>query len=160
VDVMRILAIKPADWLARQGGVWPESDPSQRMHEFRMVLFFLAALVLLVWLIARIQGRMQVAQAPHRPWRVFWCLLKYHGLGVSDRLLLGAIAFSQGLKQPAVLLLSPSLFTRYAIAWLGDSHLGSIWPGAKERLTRVAHKVFTEPSGSAEKPAEAASAGE
>ena len=145
MDLLPILALRPANWL-QPGGFWPGSSPAERQHELAMVILFSTALILLIWLIARIQNRMTVPQVPHQPWRVFWSLLKHHGLGPSDRLLLTMIAFSRRIKQPSLLLLSPSLFTRHAMAWLGNSSFAPLWPGAKERLTRIAQQVFTEGS--------------
>jgi hypothetical protein len=91
---------------------------------------------------------MHVTHVPRRPRQVFRSLLKQHGLGLSDRLLLGAIARGQRIKQPTLLLLSPGLFSRHATQWLGHSMLASLWPDAKGRLARIAQQVFTEMPGS------------
>ena len=141
-----ILAVKSADWLVQpgSGGVWRETTSAQKQREFMTIMFLATSLVLLIWLIARIQSRMRVVQAPHRPRQVFRSLLKHHGLGLSDRLLLRAIVRGQRIKQPTLLLLSPGLFSRYATQWLGKSMLASLWPDAKGRLARIAQQVFVE----------------
>ena len=159
MDIRPILALKSVNGLVPPGGLWPESNSARTQHELTLVILFSTSLILLVWLISRIQGRMNVPQVSHRPWRVFWRLLKHHGLGLSDRLMLCAIASSRRIKQPTVLLLSPGLFTRHAMEWLGSSHLVLLWPGAKERLTRIAQQVFTEP-GPADRPLAGTAPGE
>ncbi len=160
MDVPFILALKSVNGLVPPGGLWPESNAAQTRHEVTLMILFSASLILLIWLISRIQRRMNVPQVPYRPWRVFWRLLKHHGLGLSDRLMLCAIASSRRIKQPTLLLLSPGLFTRHAMEWLGDSHLVPLWPGAKTRLTRIAQQVFTEPPAPAKEPLAAIASGE
>jgi hypothetical protein len=140
-----LLALDSINWPGQSGGgVWQDSTQAEKQHEFTMIILFSTSLILLLWLIARIQRRISVSQAPRRPWHVFRSLLKHHGLGLSDRLLLIAIARSHRLKQPVLLLLSPGLFTRHAMEWLSESRLASMWPGAKERLTQIAQQIFTE----------------
>ncbi len=139
-----ILALDSIHWLGQTSGPWRESSAYQKQRELAMVLLFSTALILLLWLIARVHSRVAAPHAPKRPWRVFWCLLKHHGLGLSDRLLLCAIVRGQRIRQPAVLLLSPSLFTRCAMQWLDKSGLAPVWPGAKERLAHIAQRVFAE----------------
>jgi hypothetical protein len=129
------------------GGIWQESSPAEKQRELMTIVFLATSLVLLIWLIARLQSRMRVAHAPRRPRRVFRSLLKHHGLGLSDRLLLGTIVRGQRIKQPTLLLLSPGLFSRHATQWLGRSLLASLWPDAKGRLARIAQQVFTEMPG-------------
>jgi hypothetical protein len=140
-----ILAVDSIRWLAQAGGaVWRESNAYEKQRDLAMVMLFSTSLILLIWLISRVHNRVVVPRAPSRPWRVFWSLLKYHGLGLSDRLLLCAIVRGRRIRQPALLLLSPSLFTRCAMQWLGESGLAPLWPGAKERLAQIAQRVFAE----------------
>lgn len=141
------LGLGSACWLGQIGGVWRESTADQKQRDLATVLLFAAALILLLLLISRIHNRVVTPQTPGRPWRVFRCLLKQHGLCLSDRLLLCAIACSRQIKHPTVLLLSPDLFTRHARQWLAESGLVPLWPGAQERLTRIAQQVFGEPAG-------------
>jgi hypothetical protein len=143
-----LLALKSIDWL----GVPHEHIPGDngvvdQQNQSVSVTLFIISLILLAWLIARIQSRMRMPQRPHRPYRVFSQLLRHQGVSASDRLVLLVLAMSRRMKQPAVLLLSPALFTRHAEAWLGGS-LGSHWPGARQRLVRVAQQVFADASGS------------
>lgn len=139
-----ILALDSIHRLGQASAVWRESAANQKQRELAMVLLFSTALILLLWLIARIHSRVAVPRTPNRPWRVFWRLLKHHGLSLSDRLLLCAIVRGQRIRQPTVLLLSPGLFTRSAMQWLGSSGLAPLWPGAKERLAQIAQRVFGE----------------
>jgi hypothetical protein len=141
-----MLAMKSTDWLVQpgSGGIWRETTSAEKQREFVTIGLLGASLVALIWLIARIQNRMRVVQSPHRPRQVFRLLLKHHGLGLSDRLLLRAIARGERIKQPTVLFLSPGLFSRHATQWLGNSMLASLWPDAKGRLARIAQQVFVE----------------
>jgi hypothetical protein len=141
-----VLAMKSTDWLVQpgSGGIWRETTSAEKQREFVTIGLLALSLVLLICLIARVQRRMRVVQLPHRPRQVFRSLLKYHGLGLSDRLLLRAIARDQRIKQPTVLLLSPGLFSRHATQWLGTSILAWLWPDAKGRLSRIAQQVFVE----------------
>lgn len=143
---MWMLAARSMAWLVQpgSGGVWQEATPEEKQREFVTIVLFATALVLMIWLISRLQSRMHVRQVPHRPRKVFRSLLKHHGLGLSDRLLLRAIVRGQRIKQPTLLLLSPGLFSRHATQWLGRSMLASLWPDAKGRLARIAQQVFTE----------------
>jgi len=147
MNSLLILAIETVDWLGQRSGPWRGSSSQKEQRELAIVLLFSTALILLFWLITRIHGRVAVPRTPNRPWRVFWCLLKHHGLGVLDRLLLCVIVCGRRVRQPAVMLLSPSLFTRIAMQWLDKSGLAPVWPGARQRLTRIAQQVFAEPGG-------------
>ncbi len=146
MSALAILALKSTDWLVQPGGggIWKESDSGEKQQQVMTIILFSMSLVLLLWLISRIQSRLAMPQASHRPWRVFRELLKHHGLSLSDRLLLAAVARSRRIKQPALLLLSPGLFSQHATQWLGDSRLAVLWPNAKGRLTRIAQHIFTE----------------
>jgi hypothetical protein len=142
-----VLALHSVYRLGQTSGVWRESSANQKQRDLAMVLLFSTALILLLLLISRIHSRVGAPRTVSRPWRVFWCLLKHHGLCLSDRLLLCAIVRGQRVRQPAVLLLSPDLFARFARQWLGDSGLVPLWPGAQVRLTRIARQVFGEQAG-------------
>jgi hypothetical protein len=149
VNGVWVLAMKSTDWLVQpgSGGIWRETTSAEKQREFVTIGLLTLSLVLLICLIARVQRRMRVVQAPHRPRQVFRSLLKHHGLGLSDRLLLRAIAWGQRVKQPTVLLLSPGLFSRHATQWMGSSVLAWLWPDAKGRLARIAQQVFVEGAG-------------
>lgn len=145
MDRWLILGAKSTGWLVQPGGsVWQDADSPERQREFLTVVLFATAMILLIWLISRMQARLGRPAVPHRPWHVFRLLLRSHKLGLSDRLLLCVIARGQGIKQPTVLLLSPTLFSRYATQWLSESRVAALWPGVKERLTRIAQQVFAE----------------
>ncbi len=139
-----ILALEFPSRFAYPGGVWQDVDPARQERQFVTLVLFGIALILLIWLVARVQARMNRPQTRPRPWHVFGLLLKHHGLGLSDRLLLSAVARNQRIKQPTVLLLSPGLFSRYGTQWLAESYGARLWPDAKGRLARIAQRVFTE----------------
>lgn len=140
-----LLALRTIDWLGvPHDGTSGVVSGADQQRQLESIVLFAISLLLLVWLIARIQSRMRMPQRPHQPYRVFNRLLKHHGLGRGDRFMLLVLAISRRMKQPTVLLLSPSLFTRYAEAWLSESRLGSFWPGARRKLVRVAQQVFAE----------------
>ncbi len=138
---LAMLAMDLSRW---EGGLWDSTSPAEQRRQFVTIVLLATSLILLVWLVTRIQGRLERPEAMHRPWRLFTALLKEHGLGRGDRVLLCTIAWCRRLKQPTVLLLSPALFTRHATAWLSESRFAPLWPQGKDRLARIARMVFAE----------------
>ncbi|MGC4121542.1 MAG: hypothetical protein QM765_44595 [Myxococcales bacterium] len=141
----RMLALTSIDWLGiprdNAEGVASGADSPRQILS---LVFFATSLILMLWLLARIQGRMNAPVRSYRPYRVFRRLLKHHGVGRRDRLMLCVLAGCRRIKQPAVLLLSPALFAQQAELWLTQSQVGSAWPGAHQRLVSVAQRVFGE----------------
>ncbi|HEX2974101.1 MAG TPA: hypothetical protein VHP11_17340 [Tepidisphaeraceae bacterium] len=139
-----LLAYKGVDWLGipRDGAGEVANTSDQR--QIISLIFFATSLILMLWLFARIQGRMNSPSKPYRPYGVFRRLLKHHGIVRGDRIMLCVLASCQRIKQPAVLLLSPALFAQHAEQWLTRSRVGTAWPGARKRLVRVAQRVFAE----------------
>jgi len=64
-----MLAVDSIHWLGQAGGVWRESSAYHKQRDLAMVLLFSTALILLLWLIARVHSRVTVPHAPNRPWR-------------------------------------------------------------------------------------------
>lgn len=148
MNSLHLLALKSIDWpgIPQSGAQQTAGAPDQE-RQIITIIFFATSVILTIWLIARIQSRIQTPQKPHRPYRLFGRLLKHHRLGLADRWMLFVLAGCQGMKQPSLLLLSPGLFAKHADAWLSGSTLGSAWPRARQRLVRIAQQVFAEDAG-------------
>lgn len=145
MDTHRLLALTTVDWLGiprdttTTGG--SITDPQSQM---RSILLLAVALLLVLWLLSRVQSRLRGQPRRHRPYTIFRGLLKHHDIGRGDRMMLSILALSCGLRQPVQLLLSPTLFARYAEKWLSGAASSRFWPSARKRLVRVAQKVFGE----------------
>ena len=80
------------------------------------VLLALAAIVLLAYLIAAWQERSRAVVEPADPWNLFHDLVDKTNLTTQQGRFLEDVVGSAGLSQPAVILLSPSLFDQYVHA--------------------------------------------
>ncbi len=144
MNTFNLLALKSIDWLGVPNGSGHQAAVTDQDRQLVMILLFATSVILTIWLLSRIQNRMQAPQRPRRPYRLLGDLLKHHGVTLADRWMLLFLTRSQHMKQPTLLLLSPSLFARYAEAWLTGTRSGAVWPSARQRLVRVAQKVFNE----------------
>lgn len=145
MNAINLLALKSINWLGIPRDVAQESaGAADQERQMVMIIFFATSVILTIWLIARIQNRMRTPTKPRQPYRVFRQLLRHHELGLADRWILYSLAVCQGMKQPTLLLLSPGLFAQYAEKWLSGSVVGGSWPRARQRLVRIAQRVFSE----------------
>lgn len=147
MDTLHLLALQGIRWLGKPAPDGWRNPPAERQVEWLTVLAIATSLLLLLWLLARIQGRMTSPQPPRHPYRLLGRLLRRHGVGIVDRWLVLLMVIDQRVRPPAVLLLSPALFARHADAWLTRSKLASLWPGTRKRLLGVAQRIFTDEAG-------------
>ncbi len=98
----------------------------------------LAALIL----VAKIIKRNSRPVAARNPRRFFSSMLRRLGASYTDRLLMHQAAHHAQLAQPAMLLLSPELFQRYALDWADQLRFGFFRRRVRARFEAIADRAF------------------
>lgn len=102
----------------------------------------LLALVIILYVIARVVQRGRVEESARTPMRFFSFALKQLDVGVLDRLLLRRLARASGLPQPTVMLFSPDLWEEHAGQWADKLVFPPLRAYARDRVHAVAAKAF------------------
>lgn len=114
----------------------------------------LVGIVVVFLVIARVQTRWQLRNNPEivesHPQRLFNHLLCALGLSAAQRQLLEGVAKSSGLKHPASMLMSETLFDRSLARWetqIGTSRQGEGHAEERKSLATIRGRLFPEGRG-------------
>lgn len=117
----------------------PEESPFASLQSLLVVM----GIVLLVLFAAtRIIRQKSRPVAARNPRRLFSTLLQQLGATYTDRLLMHQAAHHAQLAQPAMMLLSPELFQRYAINWADQLRIGFFRQRVHARFEAIAARAF------------------
>lgn len=109
------------------------------------VLLGLAAIVLLTYLISARQKRSSAIVGPANPWNLFHDLVDNTNLTTQQRRYIEDVVSKLGLSQPAVILLSPSLFDQYVRrASAGDRESTSKREETRDIVSATRKALFPE----------------
>ncbi|QDV91709.1 hypothetical protein RAS2_28130 [Phycisphaerae bacterium RAS2] len=106
------------------------------------LLLILGIVLAVLIVVAKIVRRNSRPVAARNPRRFFSTTLKRLGATYTDRLLMHQAAHQAQLAQPAMMLLSPELFQRYALDWADQLRLGFFRRRVRARFQAIADRAF------------------
>ncbi len=120
-----------------------QSTPGESPYaSARNLVIVLGIVILLLFVVSKILQRKSIPVAERNPRKFFSNVLRQLGATYSDRLLLHRAAHRAELHQPAMMLLSPELFERYALAWADGIHIAFIRDNVRARFKAIADRAF------------------
>lgn len=110
-----------------------------------IVLASFAALVLLVYVLNRLEQRATTNTEPSDAQRLFRDVVGRLGLNEAQRQLLESVAKDLRLRNPAILLLSERLFDQHVQEWVGRQKSGAT--GCEQAVSRMRSRLFPGEAG-------------
>ncbi|GJQ27180.1 MAG: hypothetical protein HBSAPP02_22120 [Phycisphaerae bacterium] len=119
------------------------ADPKDSAFSSVGNLLLILGIILAVLVVAaRIVRQNNQPVAARKPRRFFSYMLKQLGATYTDRLLMHQAAHHAQLAQPAMMLLSPELFQRYALNWADQLRLRFFRQRVRARFETIAARAF------------------
>lgn len=106
------------------------------------LLLILGIILMVLVVAAKIVKRNSRPVAARNPRRFFSTMLRQLGASYTDRLLMHHAAQHAQLAQPAMMLLSPELFQRYALDWADRLRIRFFRQRVRARFEAIAARAF------------------
>jgi hypothetical protein len=102
----------------------------------------LTALLVMLLILTRWQQRKTMLESKDCPFKLLRHALRCLKIGMLDGWIIRRMARASDLPQPAVLLISPTMWDKYTAAWMSDFYIAPLRSHVRMRLERLRPVLF------------------